>query len=330
MPDNHIVLLVIVGVYVLLGITLFTLTFRAKDASNRAERFANSLGLAIPDELRRLTGRRLARRRRTSIAGAVLATLAMLPFLRLEATSDDSIVSTPALLLLSASFIGLAVGTAIGAFQWPALHDPNAVRYARAGAVGLGDYIAPLERTGAWIVVGLAAVMTFIAADLTATGTAAVAMLPPESFGGVLVGLAVLALGFFEVVGRRIVGRAQPTGSEIALVWDDALRSSDVRSLSAAPLTLGLYGVIVRAFDLLLSFRDTSDPTIALIIVNLGTWLAVTTLAFVGIYAIVSHPARYFLRRLWPELADPELPTTAPISSGDADNPGSSRETPSP
>ena len=193
-------------------------------------------------------------------------------------------------MLIGGAFAGLAVGVAISAARTSAPLDPEAVKYARPSAVALSDYVAPLERTGGRIVVGLA-VVTLITAVL-AGARISVPLIA-------LTALAVAALLVFEVAGRRIVDRAQPAQSPSDLRWDDAVRSSVLRDMITAPIILGADAVVVAAgalIDHLLSGSDVAN--VILVIACFAVAAALATAA------ITSRPQRYFLSRLWPTGAD--------------------------
>ena len=198
-----------------LGILLFALSFRRQSAASMANRLEQSIGLAIPDALRPLIGRRLVRRRRASLAGTVLAVWAVLPLVWGMDGADASGSSTRVLVLVGAPFAGSSVGAAIGSLQWPKQRDQNAIRYARDGAVRLGDYVPPFERRGAWAMAALAVFLFLSTVIINATGVASIALLTPATAYSVLGAAAVVSLGFsvFTIVTppeRYVVKRLWP------------------------------------------------------------------------------------------------------------------------
>jgi len=273
-------------VIVVLGIALIVSTFLARSRAARADGFARSVGLDLPASLRAAVTERVALRHRGGAIGMIVGIATSVFVLSIYPSSDQSFAAP--FVLVGGAFAGLAIGVAITSARAAAPLDPTAVKYARTSAVSLSDYVAPLERTGARIVVGLA----------VAVAIASVIVGVP--LGGILVTLTALAAGalaFFEVAGRRIVDRSQPAGSPAELAWDDAVRASVLRDIVTAPITLGAYAVVVSAAALverLLQGNDFANGAIVLAAV-----IAAVTLATV---AITSRPQRYFLRRLWPEV----------------------------
>lgn len=259
-------------------------TYQSAQREGRAAAFARAVALVLPDALRPVVTERVALRNRGAALGLVagIATTALV-----LATNDaNSAQFASPFLLIGGAFAGVAVGVALAAARASAPLDPQAVKYARPSAVTLDDYVAPLERAGARIVVALA-VITVGAA--IATGAAV---------SGVLIGLVVLgvaALIVFEVAGRRIVGRGQPAESPTHLAWDDAVRASVLRDMVTAPIILGADAVVVAGgalVDHLLGGSDLAQIAIVVVCVLAAAGLAIAS--------ITSNPQRYFLRRLWP------------------------------
>ena len=269
-----------------LGLALIVSTFNPGQRAARANNFARSVGLDIPDSLRPVITERVALRHRSGAIGMIvgIATIAFL--LSMDPTSGENFASP--FLLIGGAFAGLAIGVSFSAARAAAPIDPDGVKYARTNAVTLGDYVAPLERTGGRIVVGLA----------IATLVAALAVGAPIS--GILVALTVLgiaALLVFEIAGRRVVSRAQPAQSPSDLAWDDAVRASVLRDMITAPIILGADAVVVAGGALvtrLLAGSDFANGAILMAVIVAAIALAVA--------AITSRPQRYFLRRLWPEV----------------------------
>lgn len=268
-----------------LGTALIISTFLARSRAARAGSFARSVGLDLPDSLRAAVTERVALRHRGGAIGMIIGIATSVFVLSVYPSSGQSFAAP--FVLVGGAFAGLAIGVAITSARAAAPLDPNAVKYARPNAVALNDYVAPLERTGARIVVALA-VASVIAAFIAGV-----------AFGGVLAALTVLAGGalvFFEVAGRRIVDRSQPAGSPAELAWDDAVRASVLRDIVTAPITLGAYTLVVSAAALVEKLLQGNDLANGAIL--LASVIAAVTLAIV---AITSRPQRYFLRRLWPE-----------------------------
>lgn len=305
----------LLALFTALSALLFMLTFRPQSAASMANRLERSIGLAIPNILRVDLSRRLVRRRRISLAGTVLATWAVLPLVWGMGGVDASGSPTSVFLIVGASFAGGSIGAAIGSLQWPVQRDGNAIRYARVGAVSLRDYIPPFERRGTWVMAALAVFLFLGSVIMNVAGVASIALLPPATALSVLAAATVVSLGFFEIVGRRIVGRAQPTGSELELVWDDALRSLDVRDLASAPMMLGIYAALVTGTDLVTALQSSRSSSFDFINSTFAGMLALIIIIVVlGVFWIASRPERYFLKRLWPQYVDVGRP---PLDAAD-------------
>lgn len=316
MSNNQLVLSIAFGIYtglVLLGVAW---TFLPRARSTLANRLEKSIGLAIPVGLRPTIGRQAARRARISLTGLILAAWAVLPFVwSINDEASPGISTPPMFLVVGAMFAGAAIGTAIGSLPRTRRLDKDSIRYARPEAVTLDDYVAPLVRRGAWAAVGLATLIYLSSVIVSTTGIAPIALLPPTTFGGIMVALAIASLAFFETMGHRMVGRAQPTGSEPELVWGDAMRSTNVSGLAMAPIALGFYGLVTCTVDFAIGFRHIVDTVAALITVNVFWNLGIVAIILIGIYAITSRPQRHFLRRLWPQYLNVGAPpVTTPES----------------
>lgn len=311
---DDVLLLVVAGAVALVSLALFLRTFRRSRVAALGSRLESEIGLPIPDALRPALERRLLRRQRTRHALTLVATVAATLFAFTAAVPDAYYRS---FIVVASALAGSVIGIAIGSLHWPAPRDRDSIRVARAGAVGLGDYVAPLERWGARIFVGLAAAIYLVSVLMTATGVASVTLLPPATVSVAFVGLALIFLCFFEVVGRRIVRRAQPTGSELELLWDDAMRAVDVRALANTPMTLGFLGVAFSSDDLGIGLQDILNNAGILGFVTGAGWISLAGLVIVAFVSVAGSPERYFLRRLWPEYAatpSAEL-TVATVSS---------------
>jgi len=305
-------IIVYLAVFTIIGLLLMAWTFRKESVERATRNFERALGLGVPDELRFHVGARRMRRRRFELGGTILAVIGTAALVWFADPAEAVGGSGGAFLVVGAALGGGAVGSLIGALQWPAQRDPEAIRYARAGAVGLPDYIPPFERRGAPIIVGLAILLLGITAITDTTGITSISLSPTASAGSVLTIASVLALGFSEIVGRRIVGRAQPIGSERELVWDDALRSQDLLGLASAPMVLGFFAVMILGTDLSSVFLRTIDPVNMFTIDQIGGVLAIVAVTALAGYWIASRPERYFLRRLWPKFINLEAPLADP------------------
>lgn len=275
---------IVAGLIAAFGIAAIVSSYSPGPRAARAASFARSVGLPLTDSVRAVVTERVALRQRGGAAGLVAGIATTAFVLSMDPASSEHF-ATP-FLLIGGAFAGLAVGVAISASRTASALDPEAVKYARPSAVALDDYVAPLERTGARIVVALS-VVTLVAAIVSGAAVS-----------GVLIALAALgvaALLVFEVAGRRIVDRAQPAASPDDLAWDDAVRSSVLRDMVTAPIILGADTLVVAGGALIDHLLIGSDAAkVALVI---ACFAAAAALA---IASITTRPQRYFLGRLWP------------------------------
>ncbi|GAB2455865.1 hypothetical protein HD599_003162 [Conyzicola lurida] len=282
-----------ISIFLLVGlVAALAASFTRFYARWRAYRYSLRIRVDLPVRLERVVTKRLmSLERGGSIGGLAFTAAATAAFASGFGVSDES--SLTGLYLAGAAFAGAGVGTAVAALTGSSSVAPDQPRVARSGAVEVRDYLAPLERIGARIVVAAAVVALLASTVLAAPGN-----------DGALFAIAffaiagALSLVLFEVAGRRVVDASQPAGSTAELVWDDAVRATTLRALVTAPLALGAYCLIFGVVGI----AETADSAL----------VSVTSLAFAGIFsgvavaaAIVSlaiKPESYFVRRLWPNL----------------------------
>ena len=189
--------------------------------------------------------------------------------------------------------MGAGIGVAIAALteRATAVDGP---RVARSGAVALGDYVAPFERNGARLAVVVSVLALLGMLLFLAPGAATTA---PTPLKVTIVVLGILSLLVFELGSRRVIDRSRAAGSTGELAWDDALRAAAARDLVIAPICLGIWSTLLIASDAIQAVPAMQD-------MRLGIGLVVVALA-IGVVIIgkAYNPQRYFLRRLWPELA---------------------------
>ena len=280
----------VLTILVLALVVFFALTFSSSWRTATARRFAKRVGLTLPDAFAPAMGSRLARRVRAGVLGALLGAAGGVALLTLQPTTD---VNARIWLILGAYFVGLGIGVAIAALtEHTAVVDGP--RVARSDAVALDDYVAPFERNGARVVVVVSVLALIGMLLLPAPGTGTVAPTPLKI---TLVALGILSLLLFELGSRRIIARSRAAGSPLELAWDDALRAGAARDLVIAPICLGLWSTLLIASDAGQTVPAVQD-------MRLGIGLIVVALAIiVALIGSAQKPQRYFLRRLWPEMA---------------------------
>lgn len=249
-------------------------------------RMARWVGLGIPDDLDLLVRTRVAARwlgygigglvGLVIAAGAFLA--AGLPIDRLESWTIFVVAAT-----------GAAFGGALASVRAEA-SNATGVRVARLRVVTIGDYVVPVARVLAWIVLPLA-VASFIGAVLSLPGD----MTRARFVALIVPGIALLVAGFvslvvFEVTAHRIVRRGQPAVSTDELVWGDALRSVTLGDLLGTPVI----GLVLGASTPFVGQTDSD--------VGAGGFLVAMLMIGVAIvFAIIRRfTFDWYLARLWP------------------------------
>lgn len=270
------------------SLALIALSFVPYYARYSVLRYAQRLELRLPSHLEGVMGRRLMARMRAGAIGAavfVAASSAALAWF-VEPDIRSNLVG---LLVIGAAFVGIGVGTAVAALAASSSVAPDQPRVARAGAVAVKDYLAPVELVGARVVVA-GAVLLLVWVTVFTSRYASVDYVGITMFSV----FGVLSLVLFEVASRRIVDQSQPAGSTAELVWDDAIRASALRDLVTAPLALGVY-------SLLFGFVSVADANGDVVFGLLGGIVFVALLA-AAIVSRVTRTQSYFVRRLWPDL----------------------------
>jgi hypothetical protein len=282
-------------------------------AERIATRMARRVERPLPEApLRERIVRRAQHVRRWVVNGATLGLLVTLGVV-LAAVAAGRVPDPEASLAwiaLGGLVLGEAAGALLGVLTDRAETDPSRPRVAHARHTSLRDYLDPIELIGARVVTalalaaGTATALVLVVAPRTSTGlTVAHSELTPAALALPLAAIASLVA--LEWGGRRIVlTRPRPATTPEALVWDDAQRADELRTLATAPLMTGLYGFILGLPGLFaLVPRGAVDDTVLLVAVNLGGYLLFLALLVVLAFAIARKPARFYLRRLWPEVA---------------------------
>lgn len=260
------------------------LTFVPLFAKWSAYRHSVLIRLDLPSRLQPAVSARLMTSGRGAIAGGLVFAVLGLVALSLDVSASDNTRSA-SFFLLGAVIAGGTVGTTFAALTGSRTIPSDQPRVARSNVATVADYVLPLERVGARVLVVLAVVVTIAIAVFDADGLVSSAV-----FFAVL---AAVTLVLFEIAGRRVVDRSQPAGSTGELVWDDAIRALILRDMLVAPLTLASFSLITGVAHLL---GGDSGPDSLVSVFPTFVALAVT------IYSRASRPQRYFLTRLWPKL----------------------------
>lgn len=288
----NLIVLALLGFLLLL---ILSLSFTRWFTERAAYKFATSVGIGLTDDLLPAVRARLALQQRGTALGGLLGlgTAALLVLNETELARS----TFGSLTFAGIAIAGMSVGNALTAVRPDSRGDADQPRLARAGAVSLADYIAPLEHSGAFAAVALSVSTMFI--FIIGSSVMHPAPLLWRSGPLILAALSAASLIVFEVAGRRILRRGQPAGSPTELAWNDALRAQRLRSLISAPLVLGAYG----------TFASLSATSTAFTLIGgrpFAVGFATANLAFTVIAVVVlimlwiTKPQRFFLRRLWP------------------------------
>ena len=286
-----ILAIAVTGLVVALGLS-FVPTLRTA----AAYRFARSVGLNLPPEIEPAVRARLTSRVRGGCLGAVVALVAAAAALQFW-VDVDAAAPLAVLLLIGAVFAGYAVGAA-GASLRSADHDPDRIRVARSRAVGVPDFLAPVELVGARVVVAVGFLVATATVVVGATGGA-----PTSGNFAVtvlLAGAGVVTLVAFEIVSRRVVARPQPAGTPSELVWDDAVRSTLLRDLVTAPLAFGMYATLYGLVDFAGGIEGNYSSLGAAFLATSAVFAPLALVSFAAIVTLALKPQRHFARRLWP------------------------------
>jgi len=286
-------LLVIALAWIVLAVTLATLTLVPRYRAWRARGMARSVGLELDDSARPMVERALATRERGRLIGGTVGLALGLAAIAARPVHDD----LDQWFTFAGCFIGIGVGTAVGAILARPRSPESGPRVARSREVTLGDYLTPLEHRGAQVLVLLAVVFALTAAVLVAgferEQPRAVTTL-------VIAGFAVAALAARELIGRAVLAQRSPASDLSRLAWEDAQRADTLAQLTLAPLLLGGLGVVFAA----LTAFGALAPTLLSVVIGTAIPL-VLIMGFIAVTAIWASrsPHRHFLRVLWPEIA---------------------------
>jgi len=278
-----------------------------------AARVSRRVGLALPAEP--LRGKLVRRMRRTTrwtsgaaAAGAVVGIAGVATAAASGSIGPDD--TTPIWLAFAGLVLGGAVGAVLAIVTESRSAEPGQPRVARATPRELRDYLDPIELVGARVtaVLGVATTVALLAWPAART----IQVATPVAVT-LLAAAGAVALVVLEVAGRRVVlGRSRISESPAELAWDDALRSDDLRRLVTAVLMTSTYAVIFGVFPLAGALGSLLLPDALLMVaVNLAFYVLMAAAVVILVLSTVRKPARFYLRRLWPEVAAQEARAAA-------------------
>ena len=272
-------------------------------AEGAARRVAKRVGLPLPEQpLRDLIARRAHHTRRwVAVSGslALLGTVVAVAIATTGGAMADPGTELP-WIAVGGTLLGVAAGALLGVLSYRPPVDPDRPRVAHAQHTTLRDYLDPMERIGARIVVALGAVVAV--GVMVVPGAATDAAGPGALTVVVLAAVGVIGLLAVELGGPRIVlARPRPSATPEALRWDDAQRADDLRTLVTGPIMTGSYASIIGLAALASAVPANVDRVLLLIVNNGGFFLLVVALLVVAGIALARRPGQYYRRRLWPE-----------------------------
>ncbi|WP_199425253.1 hypothetical protein [Actinotalea solisilvae] len=265
----------------------------------RAHDFARKVDLRLEDpDGDGVVTRRLARRRGAgAVGGLVLGVAAAVAAPAPDA--DAGFASSGLLLVVLGWLAGYAVGSAVIAWYESSRPVRPGPRLARVTVPEHGDYVARVERWGAWVTAGVSAAVAGGLAAVEGLGLVELGPLPGALVAAAVV-VPVLLVVVDELAARWLLGRRQAAATPLDLAWDDALRSLTLRDGVTVALVAGVYLplLLLGAIGDGLEGGWPANPAVGL--VN-GLFAALLlALLGVGVASIALRPERHFRRRLWP------------------------------
>jgi hypothetical protein len=263
----------------------------------QAERLGKVVGLGVPVELEGTMRRRMADRLLFGCLGGLVGFVVADALLVAAARTDGATASWPLLFaappslqvvrawaLLAASIAGFSIGTVLAAFA-AAFEADDRPRIARLAPVRLSSYMPVVARLLAWVLV-LPAVASAVLVSGTVEGLNSVSL----TLLVLLVVVALVCLGSFEILGRRLTARGQPAATTDELVWEDAWRSSALRSI----LEAGLVSLFMTAMAPVAWSSSRGGPQ--------WFWIPVAlfTVGYLLLAAMLKQTRTWYLGTLWP------------------------------
>lgn len=261
-------------------------------------RLAGRVGLGVPPELdvdiRQRVRRRLVGNAVGGLIGLVLGAGGVFiggvvaaggSWSAVVTGTDQLVAIIEAYTALAAAGVGAGLGTALAALRAETRAD-DSPRVARLRVPRVSEYVPVILRVLAWAAMVCAATSIVCAVVFRSARDSSIIVIP----GIALVAIGLLCLVLFEIFSHRIVGRGRPTVSTDQLVWDDALRSENIRDILTAPAQ----AICLGAFYVALGSGVGGIVVSALI-------LAGVSLVLFAVFSFVfRHTSTWYLEELWP------------------------------
>jgi hypothetical protein len=279
--------------YLILFVIVF-LIMRTSPSPRRLQKLVNAVGLPLTADLEPdiLAATRVEQRSTILVtAGSILVAGVILGLTHTNAFLP--ILWGYTMLVLA----GTAVGALLSTFRGERRRQARAIRFARAKAVSMSDYVSALDQWAPRIVVALFVGGLAVRCALTPHLTRDVPV-----FLFVYAAFAIATLVFSEVARRTILAHGQPAGSDLELAWDDALKGRALWSLTVAPLYLAGYGGLMTGAFSTAGAENVRATFAALAEEGISLIALLFMLVVIILWSASSYQKRY-LRRLWPEFA---------------------------
>lgn len=285
--------LVFVGVLATAALVLLALTLVPAFRARQSRSLARAVGLELGPAVAARVERRLTLRTRLGAVGALIGLAAGTA----TVLASDLGLTADAWLVNGGFFIGLGVGVSASSLVPLDRSAAPSIRVARSRDITLSDYLAPHELVPTRVLV-VAAVLASAVWLVPNDAIAVPALFPAAPIMAVLAAGAAIVL---EVGGRAVIARPAPAETADHLAWEDALRATALRQMLTAPLTFAVVSLIWSGFGALALL----PPSAGQIVLGITMPVLLTGLIVLAVLSVTSHPQRYFLRHLWPELASP-------------------------
>ncbi|WP_104082256.1 hypothetical protein [Cryobacterium sp. Y11] len=289
-----------------LGIRLVYIA-RAEPRERMLHAYSQQVGLALVPEIVPELSRRIYRRERAgelgSMAGLVVGVAAVIVL-------HGSTSPWNALFVIMAMTVGSTIALIVNDSRsaWAPVSDTP--RLARSTSPILADYVTRLDRTFS---LGLLALATlgYIAV------LAVIAINPERAFddvsvrtilwpAGLLLALSAASALVTWASANALLGRGQPASTFIELAWNDAFRSTTLRSLVGIPGIIAAVSACVLFFSLSDGIDLPAPGSVGEILVGSFTIMGPILLVGLVSWSVTSLRNRnttHYLRRLWPETA---------------------------
>jgi len=280
---------------------------RSETRQRKLQAYSRQVGLAVVPEIVSELRKRIYRRERSAIFGAMAG---LCVGAVLVAGMDGSRSPWSGLLLGIAVTVGTTMGLLVidarAAFA-PAAEEP---RVARAVSPGLADYVTKLDRAFSLGLLTLATLGYIVVLGI-------IALNPERTFdevsvrsilwpAGLLLALATVATLVTWAAVNALLARGQPASTYVELAWSDAFRSTTLRSLVYIPGIIAAVSTFIVFQSLNYALQQAMPDSVGEALAGSFIIMGPALLVILIVWTITSERNRsttHYLRRLWPETA---------------------------